>query len=58
MREVAVVYGAVVLVPVLLWVVANPLLAVGVGALVAVTYVTVRLGRRVVREVLGARRAA
>jgi 4-hydroxybenzoate polyprenyltransferase len=57
-REVAVVYGAMVLVPVLLWLVANPLLAVGVGALVAVTYATVRLGRRMVRGLLGARRAA
>ena len=54
-RDVAVVYGAVVLVPVLLWAVTNPMVAVGVGVLVAVAYALVRVGTRVVRELLRAR---
>ncbi len=57
-RDVAVVYAAMVLVPVLLWMVANPLLAVGLGALMGVAYVMVRLGRRVVLSLLRTRRAA
>ena len=56
-RDMAVVYGAVVLVPVLLWAVANPTVAVGVGVLVAMTYALVRVGTRVVRELLRARAA-
>ena len=54
-RDVAVVYGAVVLVPVLLWAVTNPMVAVGVGVLVTMTYTLVRVGTRVVRELLRAR---
>ncbi|WP_049999044.1 hypothetical protein [Halococcus sediminicola] len=56
-RDVAVVYGAVVLVPVLLWAVTNPMVAVGVGVLVTMTYTLVRVGTRVVRELLRVRAA-
>jgi hypothetical protein len=58
LQEIGVIYGAMALFPILLWLAANPLLVVGVGALVAVTYVVMRLGRRVVLELLGARRTA
>ena len=57
LRDVALVYGAVVLVPVLLWIVANPALAAGLALLVAVAYALVRVGARVVRELLRARAA-
>lgn len=56
-REMAVVYGIVVLVPVLLWAIANPVLAVGVGVLVAVAYALVRVGARAVWRLLRARAA-
>ncbi len=56
-RDVAVVYAAMVLVPVLLWVVANPVLGVGLAVLMGVGCVMVQLGRRVVLSLLRARRA-
>jgi hypothetical protein len=58
LREVAVVYATMALFTVLLWLVANPVLAVGVGALMAAVYATMQVGRRVVRSLLRARRVA
>jgi hypothetical protein len=42
-------YGLVLLIPVFLWIISNPLLAGGVVALIAGTYTLARVGARVVR---------
>jgi uncharacterized protein YqfA (UPF0365 family) len=56
--DVALVYVAMALVPVLLWLLANPALAAGFALLIGLTALLVRRGRRVVRGFLRARRAA
>ena len=57
-RDVALVYAAMALVPVLLWLLANPALAAGLALLVGLTALLVRRGRQVVQDLLRARRAA
>ena len=54
----ALVYAAMALVPVLLWLLANPALAAGLALLVGLTALLVRRGRQVVQDLLRARRAA
>ena len=58
LRDVALVYAAMALVPVLLWLLANPALAAGLALFVGLTALLVRRGRRIVRSFLRARRAA
>ena len=48
--ELALVGGAALLIPVVLWAITNPLLAAGVGAFVGGAYVLARIGARLVRE--------
>ena len=51
--ELALVSGATLLVPVVLWAITYPLLAAGVGALAVGAYVLARVGARLVRESTG-----
>lgn len=57
-RDVALVYAAMALVPVLLWLLTNPALAAGLALLIGLVALLMRRGRRVVRSFLRARRAA
>ncbi|MGN8219134.1 hypothetical protein ACTG0T_12415 [Halococcus morrhuae DSM 1307] len=54
----ALVYAAMALVLVLLWLLTNPALAAGLALLVGSMALLMRRGRRIVRSFLRARRAA
>ncbi|GAA0456981.1 hypothetical protein MUK72_11555 [Halococcus dombrowskii] len=58
LRDVTLVYAAMALVPVLLWLLTNPALAAGLALLVGLVALLMRRGRRIVRGFLRARRAA
>lgn len=57
-QDVALVYAAMALVLVLLWLLTNPALAAGLALLVGSMALLMRRGRRIVRSFLRARRAA